>query len=72
MLKPFYAAISAGADPEESSNRHVYPTLADGARAVDFVEAALLSAERGQWTRLQDEQARTVQAVWPTTTPVGR
>lgn len=63
VLKPFYAAISAGEDPEESSNRHVYPTLADGARAVDFVEAALLSAERGQWTRLPDEHARTLQAV---------
>jgi predicted dehydrogenase len=49
LLKPFYASIAAGEEPAISDDHHAYPALADGARAVDFVEAALASAKAGRW-----------------------
>lgn len=54
LLKPFYAAIAAGEEPAESAGRRAYPTLADGARAVDFVEAALASAKAERWGEIPD------------------
>lgn len=53
LLRPFYAAIAEGEEPGESSARFAYPTFADGARAVDFVEAARASAIDGRWVPLK-------------------
>jgi predicted dehydrogenase len=50
LLRPFHAAIAAGADP--SQDDAPYPTLADGARGVAFVAAVLESRRLGAWVRL--------------------
>jgi predicted dehydrogenase len=51
LLRPFYAAIAAGdPPPEPGAPDAAYPTLADGARGVTFVEAVLASARDGRWT----------------------
>jgi predicted dehydrogenase len=49
LFRPFYAAIASGEDPVDSASRSAYPTLADGTRAVEFVEAALASGKKGGW-----------------------
>ena len=54
MLRPFYAAISAGV-PASAIDDHRYPTLRDGARGVAFVEAVLESARSGRWTSLSPD-----------------
>lgn len=55
LFRPFYRAIAEGCDPADPADPGVpaeYPTLADGARAVRFVEAVLASARTGAWTSL--------------------
>lgn len=52
LFTPFYAAIASGEEPSQSAGRGAYPTLAEGARAVDFVEAALMSAREGRWVEV--------------------
>ena len=52
LLRPFYAAVAAGEPPAEPGSAAAYPTLADGARGVEFVEAVLESARRGAWVPL--------------------
>jgi predicted dehydrogenase len=52
LFRPFYAAILRGESPSDSANHHIYPTLSDGARAVDFVAAALESARTGRWAQV--------------------
>jgi predicted dehydrogenase len=51
LLRPFYAAVSAGQPPVEGVEA-AYPTLDDGARGVAFVEAVLSSARMGRWVSL--------------------
>jgi predicted dehydrogenase len=51
LLRPFYAAVDAGAPPSEDDG---YPTLADGIRAMAFVDAVIRSAEERTWVRLGD------------------
>jgi predicted dehydrogenase len=51
LLRPFYAAVSAGRPPAEGPEPG-YPTLDDGARGVAFVEAVLSSARSGRWVSL--------------------
>lgn len=48
LFRPFYAAVADGAADADGS----FPTLADGARAVRFVEAVLRSAASGTWESL--------------------
>lgn len=50
LLRPFYAAVAAG-DPADPLSAP-YPTLADGARAVGFVDAAVKSARDHAWVEL--------------------
>jgi len=50
LLRPFYAAIAAGDAPATADPG--YPTLADGARGIEFVEAALESARLGAWVSM--------------------
>ncbi len=53
LFRPFYAAISSGEPPSgEHAEAQRYPTLADGARAVRFVDAVLRSARTGTWAAL--------------------
>jgi predicted dehydrogenase len=52
LLRPFYAAVASGAPPPAPGMAAPYPTLADGARSLHFVEAALASARSGRWTEL--------------------
>ena len=49
LLRPFYAAIAAGEAPSAEPDEAPYPTLADGARDVAFVEAVLESARESRW-----------------------
>jgi predicted dehydrogenase len=49
LLAPFYAAVSNGTPPPTTGSPAEYPTLADGARGVAFVEAVLASAASGRW-----------------------
>lgn len=49
LLRPFYAAIAADVVPPAYGEPSPYPTFADGARAAEFVEAALRSAAEGRW-----------------------
>ncbi|CAN5546074.1 Gfo/Idh/MocA family oxidoreductase [soil metagenome] len=53
LFRPFYAAIAAGAPPPEPEEAIAYPTFADGARAVAFVEAVLTSARECRWVELR-------------------
>ena len=54
LLRSFYAAIVA-ADPLPAAGAPApYPTLADGARAVTFVEAALISARESRWVAMSE------------------
>lgn len=52
LLRPFYAAIAAGAAPDEDPAAAPYPTLDDGARDVAFVEAVLESSRTSSWVPL--------------------
>jgi predicted dehydrogenase len=53
LLRPFYAAVASGVPPSEMSGAPLdYPTLADGARAVRFVDAVLESARLERWVSL--------------------
>ena len=52
LLRPFYAAIAFGVAPTEEPDEAPYPTLADGARGVAFVEAVLESARAARWVPL--------------------
>lgn len=55
LLRPFYAAVASGAPPSEtppSAGSPGYATLADGARAVRFVDAVLESARSERWVKL--------------------
>jgi predicted dehydrogenase len=52
LLRPFYAAIISGDPPAEKPEGAPYPTLADGARGVAFVEAVLESARHARWVDL--------------------
>jgi predicted dehydrogenase len=63
LFRPFYAAILRGDAPSDSANSHMYPTLADGARAVDFVAAALESARTGNWARMPSDADVAVDAL---------
>lgn len=54
LLRPFYAAITEGARPSALPGGRAYPTLADGARGVAFVEAVLESSRRGSWVAVSD------------------
>ncbi|MGD0409274.1 MAG: Gfo/Idh/MocA family oxidoreductase [Candidatus Limnocylindrales bacterium] len=49
LLRPFYAAIAAGEPAPAPGSAAPYPTLADGTRAVAFVEAVLASSDSGCW-----------------------
>jgi predicted dehydrogenase len=51
LFRPFYATVAAGAPPP-AADAAPYPTLADGARAVRFVEAVLASSAAGRWVAL--------------------
>lgn len=52
LLRPFYAAISAG-DPPQDGPDAPYPTLADGARGVTLVEAVVESSRIGGWVDIR-------------------
>ncbi len=52
LFRPFYAAIAAGTPPPAPGATAPYPTFADGARAVRFVDAALESARTGRWAEI--------------------
>jgi predicted dehydrogenase len=55
LLRPFYAAVASGAPPSAAptgANSLGFPTLADGARAVRFVDAVLESARSERWVSL--------------------
>jgi predicted dehydrogenase len=54
LLRPFYAAIATGASPDDGSGIAPYPTLADGARGIAFVEAVLASSRDGRWVSLPE------------------
>jgi predicted dehydrogenase len=56
LLRPFYAAVSAGEEPPSLEKAAPYPTLSDGARAVQFVEAVLASADESRWVPLGDDR----------------
>ncbi len=50
VLRPFYRAIASDERPPgDPSERADYPTFADGARAVAFVDAVLESNRTGTW-----------------------
>ena len=51
MLRDFYSSIAAGTDP--ASAELPYPTLADGVRAVQLVEAVVESASSGGWISVE-------------------
>lgn len=57
LLRPFYAAVTLGSKPRVDG-APTYPTLADGARAVDFVEAAITSAAESRWVPLRADPAQ--------------
>jgi hypothetical protein len=63
FFRPFYAAILRGEALSDSANSHIYPTLEDGARAIDFVAAALESARTGQWAKVQSDADVAVDAL---------
>jgi predicted dehydrogenase len=52
LLRPFYAAIADGEAPADAGQPAPYPTLADGARGIEFVEAVLESARREAWVSM--------------------
>jgi predicted dehydrogenase len=63
LLRPFYAAVAAGrpvpagGGPAPASERATapeapYPTLAEGARSIAFVDAVLASAAANAWVEL--------------------
>ena len=52
LLRPFYAAIAAGQSPAVAVEAGEYPGLADGARAIHFVDAVLRSSREGRWMGL--------------------
>jgi predicted dehydrogenase len=49
LLRAFYAAVASG-KPPAANGAAEYPTLADGARGIAFVEAVLESARSRSWT----------------------
>ena len=51
MLRDFYRSIAAGTDP--ASAELPYPTLTDGVRAVQLVEAVVESASSGGWISVE-------------------
>lgn len=51
LLRPFYEAVAAGADPDPALAQP-YPTLAAGVRAVAFTEAVVESSRRAAWVPL--------------------
>jgi hypothetical protein len=53
VLRPFYAAIAAGAPVPGPGEPADYPTLDDGARGVAFVEAVLAAARDSRWTPIE-------------------
>jgi predicted dehydrogenase len=53
VLRPFYAAIAAGAPVPGPGESAGYPTLDDGARGVAFVEAVLTAARDSRWTPIE-------------------
>jgi predicted dehydrogenase len=56
ILRPFYAAVSSGRPPSAAPGGPQslgYPTFADGARAVRFVDAALESARTERWVDIR-------------------
>jgi predicted dehydrogenase len=55
LLRPFYAAISAGQPPPEPMANAPYPTLEDGARGLAFVDAVLASARTERWVPLASD-----------------
>lgn len=52
LLRPFYAAIAAGEPPPDGTDA-AYPTLADGARGVTLIEAAVRSSSIGGWVDIE-------------------
>lgn len=52
LLRPFYAAIAAGEPPPDGTDA-AYPTLADGARGVTLIEAAVRSSSIGGWADIE-------------------
>jgi predicted dehydrogenase len=52
LLRPFYAAVASDATPGEAASSMAYPTLEDGARGVEFVEAVLESSRGAAWVSL--------------------
>ncbi|MHB8397763.1 MAG: Gfo/Idh/MocA family protein [Candidatus Limnocylindrales bacterium] len=51
LFRPFYAAVAANEPPPRAGDAP-YPTLRDGARGIEFVEAVLQSATEGRWQAL--------------------
>jgi predicted dehydrogenase len=54
LFRPFYAAILRGDAPDPDTT--AYPTVHDGLRGLEFVEAALDSSRTGRWTSLKPRQ----------------
>jgi len=54
LLRGFYEVVASGRQPSPPGVPIPYPTLADGARGVAFVEAVLASAREGRWTGVVD------------------
>jgi predicted dehydrogenase len=52
LLRPFYAAIAAGAPPPDGPDAP-YPTLADGARGVALIDAVVESSHTGRWVDVE-------------------
>jgi predicted dehydrogenase len=56
LLRPFYAVVASGVPPSaavaSAGQALGYPTFADGARAVRFVEAVLESARTERWVNV--------------------
>jgi predicted dehydrogenase len=56
VIQPFYAEVFEGRPPvhDAAGIGAKYPTLADGARAVSFVEAVVRSSTERTWVELDD------------------
>lgn len=50
VMRAFYGSIADGVDP--TADEPAYPTLADGLRAVELVEAVVTSARQGGWVEV--------------------
>ena len=53
LLRAFYEAVGSDTPPSPPGVPVPYPTLADGARGVAFVEAAVRSSQAGRWTPIE-------------------